>query len=102
VASKSPIFPLRIPGYLDQHHGPFMDTAAIMHNVDLVVACDSAVAHLAGALGVPVWMPLPMWCDWRWMLGRSDTPWYPTMRLFRQSKFASWAEPFAAMAEVLG
>ena len=72
----------------------------IMHNVDLVVACDSAVAHLAGALGVPVWVPLPMWCDWRWMLGRSDTLGIVDAPI-RQTKFGSWKESFAAMAEAL-
>jgi len=58
-------------------------------------------AHLAGALGVPVWLALTTAADWRWMLGRSDSPRYPTMRLFRQRKLGSWAEPFAAMAEEL-
>ena len=69
---------------LDAEAGAFMDTAAIMKNLDLVVTSDSAVAHLAGALGVPVWVALPYVPDWRWMLDREDNPWYPTMRLFRQ------------------
>ena len=62
----------------------FMDTAAVLTNLDLVITCDTAVAHLAGALGVPVWVALPFVPDWRWLLDRSDSPWYPTMRLFRQ------------------
>ena len=65
-------------------HGAFMDTAAIMMNLDLVITSDTSVAHLAGALGVPVWVVLPFVPDWRWLLDRSDSPWYPTMRLFRQ------------------
>ena len=86
----------------DQDEGAFMDTAAVMTALDVVITSDSAVAHLAGALGVPVWLALPMGANWRWLLGRSDCPWYPSMRLFRQSQFGSWAEPFAAMAEELG
>jgi len=62
----------------------FMDAAAVMKNLDLVVTVDTAVAHLAGALGVPVWVLLPFAPDWRWLLEREDSPWYPTMRLFRQ------------------
>ncbi len=68
----------------------FMDTAALIKNLDLVIAPDTAVAHLAGALGVPVWMAVPFTPDWRWMLGRTDSPWYPTMRLFRQSAPGDW------------
>ena len=68
---------------LDAEHGAFMDTAAIMMNLDLVITSDTSVAHLAGALGVPVWVALPFVPDWRWMLERSDSPWYPTMRLFQ-------------------
>ncbi len=79
----------------------FVDTAAVMLNLDLVVACDSALAHLAGALGVPVWLPLPFIPDWRWLLDREDSPWYPTMKLFRQSRRGDWDEPFRRMAELL-
>ena len=83
--------------------GDFHDTAAIMHNLDLVITCDSAPAHLAGALGLPVWVPIPFVPDWRWLLGRDDSPWYPTMRLFRQSEPYDWAGVFerigAALAE---
>ncbi len=70
---------------LDQK-APFLDTAAVMRNLDLVVSVDTAVTHLAGALGVPVWVPLLFNPDPRWLLNRSDSPWYPTMRLFRQKR----------------
>jgi Tfp pilus assembly protein PilF len=68
----------------------FADTAAILSNLDLVISVDTAVAHVAGALGRPVWTLLPFAPDWRWMLHRSDTPWYPTMRLFRQPRLNDW------------
>ena len=79
-----------------------MDTAAIMQNLDLVICCDTAVAHLAGAMGVPVWVALAMGPDWRWLLERSDSPWYPTMRLFRQTRQGDWHEVFERIAEALG
>ncbi|MGC8641928.1 MAG: tetratricopeptide repeat protein [Isosphaeraceae bacterium] len=78
-----------------------VDTAAVMRNLDLVVTIDSAPAHLAGAIGVPVWMVLPFISDWRWMSDRDDTPWYPTMRLFRQRRFGDWNELFARLAHEL-
>jgi Flp pilus assembly protein TadD len=68
----------------------FEDTAAIVANLDLLITVDTSVAHLAGALGRPVWTLLPFAPDWRWMLGRSDSPWYPTMRLYRQPKLNDW------------
>jgi ADP-heptose:LPS heptosyltransferase/Flp pilus assembly protein TadD len=74
----------------DTKHGSFMDTAAVMLNLDLVITIDTSIAHLAGALGVPVWILLPYVPDWRWMLERDDSPWYPTMRLFRQKKPGDW------------
>ena len=79
---------------LDEQHGPFMDTAALMMNLDLVVTSDSAVADLAGALGVPVWLalsfgPIGVGC---WT---ADSPWYPTMRLFRQPRSGDWTSVFA-------
>ncbi|HSZ54764.1 MAG TPA: tetratricopeptide repeat protein [Tepidisphaeraceae bacterium] len=79
----------------------FSDTAALIDNLDLVISVDTAVAHLAGALGRPVWMLLPLTPDWRWMLGREDSPWYPTMRLFRQPEWGDWATPIGTMAEEL-
>ncbi len=72
----------------------FMDTAAVLRNLDLVIACDTAAAHLAGAMGVPVWVAIPFAPDWRWLLDRSDSPWYPTMRLFRQEQPGDWAGVF--------
>jgi tetratricopeptide (TPR) repeat protein len=68
----------------------FADTAALMPRLDLVISVDTAVAHLAGAMGRPVWVLLPFAPDWRWMLERADTPWYPTMRLYRQPAPGDW------------
>jgi Flp pilus assembly protein TadD len=79
----------------------FADTAALVANLDLVITIDSAVAHLAGALGKPVWLLLPWACDWRWMLWRSDSPWYPTLRLFRQRQRGDWSGPIKEIAEAL-
>jgi tetratricopeptide (TPR) repeat protein len=75
---------------LGERLGDFGQTAAIVRNLDLVITCDSSAAHLAGALGIPVWVALASSPDWRWMLQRSDSPWYPTMRLFRQSLPGDW------------
>jgi tetratricopeptide (TPR) repeat protein len=75
----------------------FAETAAAMANLDLIISCDSAPAHLAGALGLPVWVPLPFVPDWRWLLGRDDSPWYPTMRLFRQQESGNWTGVFERM-----
>jgi ADP-heptose:LPS heptosyltransferase len=69
----------------------FADTAALIAQLDLVVTVDTAVAHLAGALARPTWVLLPKVADWRWMLERPDSPWYPTMRLFRQAVAGEWA-----------
>ncbi len=74
--------------------GDFHETAAIVRNLDLVITCDSAPAHLAGALGVPVWVILSVAADWRWTVDRTDSPWYPTMRLFRQSQLGNWQDVF--------
>lgn len=71
--------------------GDFGDTARIVDSLDLVIGVDTAVIHLAGALHKPVWTLLPFICDWRWMLDREDTPWYPSMRLFRQTTDGDWA-----------
>jgi len=79
----------------------FVDTAAAMTCLDLVVACDTSIAHLAGALGLPVWVALKSDAEWRWLTGRADSPWYPTMRLFRQTRRGVWADVFEAMAREL-
>jgi len=68
----------------------FADTAAVIGNLDLVVSVDTSVAHLAGAMGRPVWTLLPFMPDWRWLLDREDSPWYPSMRLFRQHTIGDW------------
>jgi len=70
----------------------FSDTAAVITNLDLVVSIDTSVAHLAGALGKPIWIVLSFTPDWRWLLERSDCPWYPTARLFRQSDAGAWGK----------
>jgi hypothetical protein len=85
---------------LDQS-GPFLDTAAVLKGLDLVVTVDSAVAHLAGALAVPVWVVLHLAPDWRWLEGRDDSPWYPTMRLFRQRRYGDWDDVFDRVAAAL-
>jgi len=79
----------------------FMDTAALVQNLDLVITPDTSLAHLAGALGVPVWVPIPFAPDWRWLLDREDTPWYPSMRLFRQRRWGDWDDVFSRMAQEL-
>ena len=89
---------------MSQRHGPrnlslidaaplltdFAATAAVLADVDLVITVDTAVAHLAGAMGKPTCLLLPHVADWRWMTGRSDTPWYPSLGLFRQPSPGDW------------
>lgn len=82
---------------LDEGPDAFLDTAAAIAKLDLVITLDSAVAHLAGAMGRPVWVALKQTPDWRWFLGRGDSPWYSSMRLFRQSKDGDWTGVFAEM-----
>lgn len=86
---------------LDGGGQAFVDSAAVMMGLDLVVTSDTAIAHLAGALGVPVWVTLHSRSDWRWLLHRRDSPWYPTLRLFRQQHPGDWAGVFAAVAREL-
>ncbi|HEV3137678.1 MAG TPA: tetratricopeptide repeat-containing glycosyltransferase family protein [Pirellulales bacterium] len=86
---------------LDEAHGAFMDTAAVMRNLDLVITSDSAAAHLAGAMGVPVWIALSFAADWRWLEERADSPWYPSARLFRQSVPGQWGDVFQNLADAL-
>ncbi|HTV88808.1 MAG TPA: tetratricopeptide repeat protein [Stellaceae bacterium] len=80
----------------------FADTMAIIDNLDLVVSVDTSIVHLAGAMGRPVWAMLPYAPDWRWLLGRGDSPWYPSLRLFRQGKDRSFAPVIADIAGELG
>jgi Flp pilus assembly protein TadD len=79
----------------------FFNTAALIENLDLVISVDTSVAHLAGAMGKPVWVLLKWEADWRWMLDRADTPWYPTMRLFRQKTPGDWTAPISELASAL-
>jgi tetratricopeptide (TPR) repeat protein len=79
----------------------FSDTAALLDLMDLVVTVDTSVAHLAGAMGKPVWILLPFSPDWRWLLERDDSPWYPTARLFRQPEIGNWPAVVARVANEL-
>ena len=79
----------------------FSDTAAAVAGLDLVISVDTAVAHLAGALNIPVWVLLPQRADWRWLLDRPDSPWYPSMRLYRQGRGGSWEDVFVRVARDL-
>jgi len=76
--------------------------AAQVAAMDMVISIDNSTAHLAGALGVPVWVLLPHLPEWRWMLDREDSPWYPTMRLFRQPRPGDWKPVVARVQEQLG
>jgi hypothetical protein len=86
---------------LTEQLGNFADTAALIEQLDLVITVDTAVAHVAGALGKPVWIMLPANWDWRWMMNRDDSPWYPSARLFKQSTLGRWDEPVAAVRAAL-
>jgi tetratricopeptide (TPR) repeat protein len=79
----------------------FLDTTALVARMDMVLSIDTAMAHLAGALGKPVWIMLPFSADWRWLVGRSDSPWYPTARLFRQKRPGDWNGVVAEVAQAL-
>jgi len=79
----------------------FAETAAAVSHLDLVITVDTAAAHLAGALARPTWVMLPAAPDWRWLLGRQDSPWYPTMRLFRQKKAGDWLNVTRELAGAL-
>ncbi|MGD0140672.1 MAG: tetratricopeptide repeat protein [Tepidisphaeraceae bacterium] len=81
--------------------GDFADIAALVRNLDLVVTVDTSIAHLAGALAKPVWMLVPFVADFRWLHKRTDSPWYPTMRLFREPVAGDWATPVAQMVQAL-
>lgn len=79
----------------------FADTAAVVSQLDLVITVDTAVAHLAGALNIPVWVMIPFNSDWRWLIGRNDSPWYPSMRLFRQERPGTWDHIFFEIRKAL-
>ena len=81
--------------------GDFADTAGALMALDLLIAVDTSVAHLAGALGRPVWLLLPFAPDWRWMREREDSPWYPTARLFRQPARGDWPAVISRVAAAL-
>lgn len=91
------------PSIIDRHRDltSYDETAAMMATLDLIITCDTSVAHLAGAMGRPVWLLLPTGADWRWLMARDDTPWYPTMRLFRQAAAGDWAGVISRVAEAL-
>jgi tetratricopeptide (TPR) repeat protein len=86
---------------IDDGLADFGDTAAAIEQCDLVISVDTSVAHLAGSLGKPLWLLLPHLPDWRWLLGRTDSPWYPTARLFRQSRTGDWDGVIANVAKAL-
>jgi hypothetical protein len=86
---------------LDNIIESFDDSAAILANVDLLISVDTSMVHLAGAMGRPVWAMLPYAPDWRWLLGREDTPWYPSVRLFRQPRPRDWNGVIAQVAAAL-
>lgn len=93
---------VKIPGEgFDDGPDAFVDSAALLESLDLVIAPDTSINHLAGALGRPAWLALNLVPDWRWMLDRSDSPWYPSVRLFRQERLDDWGTVFESMAEAL-
>ncbi len=94
--------PVGLVADLADHLGDFCDTAAVIANLDLVIAVDTAVVHLAGALGRPVWAMLPFAPDWRWLLDREDSPWYPSLRLFRQARPGDWDSVLVRIRQALG
>src|SRR5207249_4746411 len=97
VAASS--FPVHTLGDdFDAAGGAFLDTAAVMMNLDLVISADTSVVHVAGALGVPVWVPLAYVPDWRWTMHGDRTPWYPTMHLVRQTTAGDWSDVFQRIA----
>ena len=101
LAGRFPVAELSQGNNGDEPRRDFLDTAAVISQVDLVVAPKSAIVHLAGSLGCPVWVPLSTVGDWHWMVDRSDSPWYPTMRLFRQATPGDWDFVFDAMAQAV-
>ena len=86
-----------LPNDFDEAENSFLDSAAIMKNVDLVISSDTALTHLAGALGVRTWLPLKFIPDWRWLLARTDSPWYPMHSIYRQKEVNNWQSVFQEM-----
>ena len=99
LADRLPLVDLG--GELDPNSLVIQDTPAVMMSLDLVITSDSMLAHLAGALGIPVWIALRFSSDWRWLLDRDDSPWYPTARLFRQTKRGRWDLVFDRIAQAM-
>jgi hypothetical protein len=91
---------MNVEAFDDLDAGPdaFVDTAALMENLDLVVTCDTSIGHLAGALGRPTWVALKKQANWRWFVDRADSPWYPTVKLYRQQQADVWDDVFERMA----
>ena len=94
----------RFPGMTDLSEAltDFGESAALIENLDLVICVDTSMGHLAGALGKPAWVLIPKAADWRWMLEREDSPWYPSMRLFRQQRPGDWNDPLVRLRNALG
>ena len=92
---------VRLGAEVDKTSGAFMDTAAIMKQLDLVITSDTSIAHLAGGLGVRTWLVLNYVPDWRWLLNRDDSPWYPSVRLFRQDSLGDWGSAFRKVRDAL-
>ncbi len=98
---KAPTFMNDFGPSIDTVHGRFMDTAAIICNLDLVITVDTSIAHLAGALGIPTWLILPYKADWRWMKDYTHSPYYPTMYIFRASRNEPWQSVISTIADTL-
>jgi hypothetical protein len=97
---KDTVYPYKLEDCGKELHD-FSDTAALVHHLDLIISVDTAVAHLAGAMGKPAWVLLPFVADWRWLHGRSDSPWYRSLRLFRQQARGDWKTLFQTVKEEL-
>lgn len=85
----------------DETHGRFMDTAALMKNLNLIITIDTSIAHVAGGLGIPTLLMLPNPADWRWIINRTDTPWYPEMKLFKQPTPGDWKSVIESITSYL-
>jgi Flp pilus assembly protein TadD len=101
LGGRFPVIDLASKSAESEDRRDFLDTASIVSQLDLVISADSAVAHLAGSLGARVWVALPSVAEWRWMIDCEDSPWYPSMRLFRQGKAGDWPGVFNRMANIL-